>query len=242
MKSFSETIVDLQLMDLPLQGAQYTRGEDIFQASRIDIFLVSLEWNESFNVVRQLALPRVISDHKPLLWQSRFCTNPEAEELEKRYWNREVFGKLDTRRSRALDELSVLEQATENRAPDQLEKQRFIALKMELEKIANAEETSWRQKSRYLWLKEGDRNTRYFHTMANSHRRYNSIDKLKIGDEITDDKELIKREILNYDQNLYKENEEWKPTSSFDDVASLPEEERKMLEQCFEEEEVHAII
>lgn len=35
-----------------------------------------------------------------------------------------------------------------------------LDIEMELEKIAKAEETSWRQKSRCLWLKEGDRNTK----------------------------------------------------------------------------------
>ena len=35
------------------------------------------------------------------------------------------------------------------------------------------EEMSWRQKSREVWLKEGDRNTRFFHRMANAHRRKN---------------------------------------------------------------------
>jgi len=69
MENFSETILDLGLMDLPLRGAQYTwsRGTGLLQASRIDRFLISSEWNDSFKTIKQVALPRVISDHKPLM-------------------------------------------------------------------------------------------------------------------------------------------------------------------------------
>jgi hypothetical protein len=50
----------------------------------------------------------------------------------------------------------------------------------ELDKLAHLEETSWRQKSRVLWLKEGDNNTKFFHKMANSNRRRNYMKKVEV--------------------------------------------------------------
>lgn len=104
-------------------------------------------------------------------------------------WNRETYGKLETRKSKALDELMAIEQASENRLTTQAEKEKILSLKMELLQIAKAEEVSWRQKSRCLWLKEGDRNMKYFQRVANSRRRNNHINKLMVGDEIIEDKD-----------------------------------------------------
>ena len=51
----------------------------------------------------------------------------------------------------------------------------------ELEKATLLEEICWRQKSRVLGVREGDRNTKIFHRIANSHKRVNSIDRLMVG-------------------------------------------------------------
>ena len=53
--------------------------------------------------------------------------------------------------------------------------------KGDFKKWALMEEISWRQKSREVWLREGDRNTSFFHRMANSHRRRNCLSKIKIN-------------------------------------------------------------
>ena len=43
------------------------------------------------------------------------------------------------------------------------------------------EEISWRQKSREVWLKKGEKNMRFFHKMINAHRRRNIVDIIKIN-------------------------------------------------------------
>jgi len=52
---------------------------------------------------------------------------------------------------------------------------------VELEVLAkHEEEEKLRQKSRTLWLKQGDKNNIFFQRLATSHRRYNTIDRLVI--------------------------------------------------------------
>ena len=56
-----------------------------------------------------------------------------------------------------------------------VDKARKIEIKAEIESLASLEEISWRQKSRTLFLKEGDNNTRFFHRLANSHKQANTM-------------------------------------------------------------------
>ncbi len=71
---------------------------------------------------------------------------------------------------------------------ENLQKERIRA---ELEQNALLEEISWRQKSRALWLQEGDKNTRFFHCLANSHRRNNSITTLSINGELSSERDAV---------------------------------------------------
>ena len=55
----------------------------------------------------------------------------------------------------------------------------ILQLKNEINSLMEKEERMWRQRSRALYLKEGDRNTRFFHCRATKRKRRNSISGIK---------------------------------------------------------------
>jgi hypothetical protein len=67
------------------------------------------------------------------------------------------------------------------------------------------EEVNGRHKSRALGLKEGDNNTKFFHWVANSHRRHNHVESLSINGTISNNSMEIKEHIVNYFNKLYIE-------------------------------------
>lgn len=71
-----------------------------------------------------------------------------------------------------LTQLAALDGIQEHRALHEEEIAFRLSLTNEFEEIASKEEIAWRQKSRVIWLKEGDRNTSFFHKTANAHRRF----------------------------------------------------------------------
>ncbi|XP_058096321.1 uncharacterized protein LOC131241982 [Magnolia sinica] len=69
MEEFSDWIQSHELVDLPLFGARFTwsNGRQTPIQSRLDRFLLSTDWLEAFPAASQLALPRITSDHCPIL-------------------------------------------------------------------------------------------------------------------------------------------------------------------------------
>ena len=69
MRRFSEVIRDLGLRDFPLTGGHFTwiGGLNSQTASRLDHFLVSDQWKDHFSAITQSTLPRLVSDHNPIV-------------------------------------------------------------------------------------------------------------------------------------------------------------------------------
>ncbi|XP_065639159.1 uncharacterized protein LOC112036069 [Quercus suber] len=257
MFAFSDFIENNYLVDLPLDGASFTwfRDAEPQAMSRIDRTLVSVDWVDHFGDVSQRVLPRVISDHCPLLveaggvgrgrcafkfenmwlkvegfverikqwWEGySFVGSPSfvlaqklkalKEDLKK--WNKEEFGDLAFKKKCLLSELMGLD------------------AKEELLGLSNAAQ------SRRTRLKEGDNNTRFFHRLANSHRRANHIRSIEVDGVLYEDESAVKSQVIQFYQNLYTETGMWRPTVDGLEFACIGEDERLSLEREFSREEV----
>ena len=104
------------------------------------------------------------------------------------------------------------------------------------------EEVSLRQKSREIWLKEGDRNTGFFHRMANSHRRRNSISSIRINGRNLDKEDEIKEGLVRAFQCLLSPPTSWRLPFPDLDVDLIGEDHCAKLEEMFTEEEILAAI
>ena len=74
------------------------------------------------------------------------------------------------------------------------------------------EEISWRQKSREIWLKEGDKNTGFFHRMANAHRRRTCLNSICINGRKLVKEEDIKEGLVDAFKNLLLAPGGWSPS------------------------------
>lgn len=100
---------------------------------------------------------------------------------------------------------------------------------IELEALAKNEESCWKQNSRVLWLKKGDKNTKFFQRMATTHRRLNTIDRLVIGGEEIKEPEEIKEHITDFYKKLYTKSENWRPPFEMVDCPRITKNARTLF-------------
>ena len=157
-------------------------------------------------------------------------------------WNREVFGKVEYQKKDALRRASYWDELEKERVLSLEEVEERVKAKDDFKRWALMEETSWRQKSRETWLKEGDRNTGFFHRMANAHRRRNYLKSISINGRKLDTEAEIKEGLVNAYQNLLSDPGGWRPTLPDLALNEIGHEEAAKLEEIFSEEEIWAAV
>ena len=120
-------------------------------------------------------------------------------------WNREVFGSLECNKISALQQVEFWDRMESERSLSLEETKLKKEAKESYKKWVLMEETHWRQLSREIWLKEGNKNTGFFHHMTNVHCSNNSLDRIKInGVWLSEEQEVREGGANAYQQMLLK--------------------------------------
>ena len=123
-------------------------------------------------------------------------------------WNRREFGNVVRQKKQLLEELKTLDAKEGDFGLFDGEKCHKAELRSQVEHLLSLEKISWRQKSRMLCIKKGDNNTKFFHKMANSHRRFNHLRTLEVDGVVFEEVFEVTNQVVQFYKNLYKETEE----------------------------------
>jgi hypothetical protein len=99
-------------------------------------------------------------------------------------WSMQKFGSVTKELQKLRERIAVLSDQMSIDQEEELERLRF-----RMDEILYREEMMWLQRSRVAWLKEGDRNTKFFHMKAATRMKKNKITRLRKEDgNLTQDK------------------------------------------------------
>ena len=170
----------------------------------------------------------------------KLATKLKGMKEKLKVWNREVFGNLETNKMAALQQVDHWDQVESERRLSEEEFARKKEAKDGYAKWVKMDEIHWRQLSRELWLREGDKNTGYFHRMANAHRRRHTMERVKISGVWLSKESTVRTGIVDAFHRLLTEDSEWKADIGGVNLNRISQQEADILELPFMEEEVHS--
>jgi hypothetical protein len=139
----------------------------------------------------------------------------------------------------------VIEQKTKQLESLQCERtvpemEKIKDLQKELQLLLAKEEIKWKQKSKVAWLKEGDKNTKYFHACATQRKFKNAIDNI-IDEQgrVWESKEEVERVFVDYYKNLFTSEAQIDPAICLDELeCRVSNEMNEVLMHNFSIDEV----
>nr|XP_027086510.1 uncharacterized protein LOC113708247 [Coffea arabica] len=149
-----------------------------------------------------------------------------------RDWSRRVFGDIFQTVRQKEEEVRLAEVRVESDDSDAARVHLHLA-KGQLRAALRVEELFWKQKARVRWLQEGDRNTRFFHSVVKNRRVRSIIHRIRNGQgEWVESDDGIGAEAIRYFEGLFTDQ---RPASSSELLQHIPtiltDEENDLLEQ-----------
>lgn len=119
-------------------------------------------------------------------------------------------------------------------------------LKLQLQEdswiVATFNESLLLQKSREKWIKKGNCNSKFFHSIINWRRRKNSLKGMYMDGMWLEEPIKVKEEVKNFFENRFMEDKYKRPKLDGVNFKRILNEDNGMLLEEFEEDEVRQAI
>lgn len=157
-------------------------------------------------------------------------------------WNTSVFGKIDHQIYALEERIHEIDMLANNNSltDDEISERR--SAQSELWGWLKRKETYWAQNSRAKWVKEGDKNTKYFHALASSRKRRNCITSISANGITIDDFAGIQNEAVSFFRNIFKEDHSCRPIFSGLKFRILSDEQARSLIAPFSRMEIDSAV
>ncbi|XP_035836083.1 uncharacterized protein LOC110888901 [Helianthus annuus] len=99
-----------------------------------------------------------------------------------------------------------------------------------------------KQRSRVRWAKEGDKNSKFFHTMINCRKASNVIHGLFIGDEWVSKPTLVKKEVFQFFKSKFQEDCVNRPKLICPNLKKISSLDAAWVESRFSVEEIKSAV
>ncbi|XP_057774946.1 uncharacterized protein LOC130993927 [Salvia miltiorrhiza] len=188
--------------------------------SVLDRALISDGFADMWDSINSHALPRISSDHSPLVLQCKLAMptgkrhfkflnmwvlHPDFQSMVATSWNDHVDAHCPIFRENQQDLLDIQAHIAESGYTDDLFDEE-VSAQAKINVFLSRKNSMLQQKSRMNWLVDGDRNTTFFHNMIKFRNRGFSIGHLKIDGVVVHDPDVIKTHVTDFFSSLFTED------------------------------------
>lgn len=151
-------------------------------------------------------------------------------------------GNILKRKQSILERIQILDYQEEKDELSNQERHERMALKDYLHTILLQEEILWRRSARIQCIKNGDKNTKFFHAYASARKRKNTISKVEANGTHLDNQDDIREAFIEFYSNLYCTTGPSDIRLNWKQLFGEERLDQSKLEKPFTEDEIKAAV
>jgi len=161
---------------------------------------------------------------------------------ELKVWNKEVFDDVNQASKEVQKKIEVLDERDDVCGLVESEREERKTLLAELNKVKFEHEAVLFQKARQKWLKQGDLNTKFFHSSVKWRRVRNQLHGVYVNDIWCEDKEVVKDKVREFFADRFVKNDVCQVRLDNVRFCSISGPDNDMLIGDFSKEEITAAV